>query len=113
MIHGRQPCETIVIDVLPTIRAELAILLLEEYGLSQTKAADLLGVTQAAISQYSTKRRGGTRTLKDYPEIRQRIREMADSIVNGIGDDERGLQLCKLCRICQEMVFGIEDPLRV
>jgi predicted transcriptional regulator len=113
MTHGRQPCETIVTDVLPTIRAELAGILLEEYELSQTKTANLLGVTQAAISQYTTKRRGDAQTLKDYPEIRQIIREMADSLVNGMDDDERAVQLCKLCRICQKDVLGIEEPLLI
>ena len=45
------PCEIIVWDVLPCIRAALAAELVEK-GLSQNEISKMLGITQAAVSQY-------------------------------------------------------------
>ena len=52
------PCETVSKSFLPTLRARVAKELISNYGFSQVKAAELLGTTQAAISQYMSKKRG-------------------------------------------------------
>ncbi|MCK4367790.1 MAG: XRE family transcriptional regulator [Thermoplasmata archaeon] len=109
MTDGKQPCERIVAEILPTLRAKLALTILREYGLSQVKTAELLGVTQAAVSQYTTGRRGDEKVLKDYPNIDDEIAEMAAKLVEGVGNDERERMLCGICRMCQP---GVRSPSR-
>ncbi len=101
MTNGKQPCERIVAEILPTIRAKLALTILEEYGLSQIKTAELLGVTQAAISQYTTGRRGDESVLREFPDIDTEIAKMAAKLVKGLEDGERETMLCGICRMCQ------------
>lgn len=101
MTNGKQPCERIVAEILPTIRAKLALTILEEYGLSQIKTAELLGVTQAAVSQYTTGRRGDENALMEFPDIEAKITKMATKLVEGLEDDERETMLCDICRMCQ------------
>ncbi len=110
MTDGKQPCERIVAEILPTIRARLALTILGEYGLSQIKTAGLLGVTQAAVSQYTTGRRGNDRVLEDYPNIDDEIAEMAAKLVEGVGNDERERMLCGICRMCQPGARGSNRP---
>lgn len=55
---GKVPCEVITWYVLPVIRRELATTLVKEHGITQKKTAELLGLTDAAISQYVSKKRG-------------------------------------------------------
>ncbi len=101
MTNGKQPCERIVAEILPTIRAKLALTILAEYGLSQIKTAELLGVTQAAVSQYTTGRRGDENVLREFPDIDTEIAKMASRLVKGLEDGERETMLCGICRMCQ------------
>jgi hypothetical protein len=101
MTNGKQPCERIVAEILPTIRAKLALTILAEYGLSQIKTAELLGVTQAAISQYTTGRRGDESVLREFPDIDTEIAKMASRLVKGLEDGERETMLCGICKMCQ------------
>ena len=59
-----QPQEVEVYYVLPTIRKELAAAM-KSLGKTQKQIAELLGVTEAAVSQYFSKKRG---THVDLPE---------------------------------------------
>jgi predicted transcriptional regulator len=45
-------------DVLPAIRRELAKELIRKHKLSQRETAEKLGITEAAISQYMSSKRG-------------------------------------------------------
>jgi len=58
------PCETIVWRLLPTIRAEIAKALLNE-NLSQSDAAEKLGISRAAVCQYVKEKRGTDITLDE------------------------------------------------
>jgi predicted transcriptional regulator len=51
------PQEIEVWYIIPAIRKELAKILTEEYGLTQEKAANILGVSKAAVCQYLGKKR--------------------------------------------------------
>jgi predicted transcriptional regulator len=87
------PCEIIVWEVLPCIRAELAIELVE-MGLSQNEISKMLGIAQAAVSQYTTKKRG---TKLDFPhDARAAIKKLADDLVHGSVDDPV-VRICKIC----------------
>lgn len=52
------PQEIEVWYLIPALRRELARIFIRDYGLSQKKAAEILGMTGAAISQYLSSKRG-------------------------------------------------------
>ncbi len=86
----RAPCEERYRKILPFVRSELARVLVTEYHLSQKKVAEILGVTEAAVSQYLKGKRG---KYKDH-RVEKAIRKVAKKIVEG--DDS--LPFCILCR---------------
>ncbi|MCJ2670518.1 MAG: helix-turn-helix domain-containing protein [Thermoplasmata archaeon] len=102
MTVGKQPCERVVAEILPVIRAKVASIIIEEYGLSQTKTAELLGVTQAAISQYATGRRADERALEHLPKVDSEFEKMASRLVEGLDGKERKIIICRICGMCQE-----------
>lgn len=73
------PQEVEVFYILPAIRKELSIAL-KELGKSQKDIAQLLGVTEAAVSQYLSAKRGSD---VEFPqEIKQLIRQAAPRITS-------------------------------
>lgn len=87
------PCEIIVWDVLPCIRAALAAELVER-GLSQNEISKMLGITQAAVSQYTSKKRGSK--LNFQQDAKEEIKKLADDLVHGSKDD-LAVRICKIC----------------
>lgn len=92
-------CEVTANQVLPFIRALVAKRLVEGYGLSQSKAAEKLGMSQPAISQYKRELRGSRTGLKEYPKLL----DMANSLARGVSDgslnqEQATLEFCKICR---------------
>jgi len=53
------PQEIEVWYLIPALRKELAKIFIKKYGLNQKKSAELLGITESAISQYLKSKRGG------------------------------------------------------
>lgn len=109
MIHGKLPCERIVAEVLPTIRARLASIIMHEHGLSQTKTAELIGVTQAAISQYASKRRANEELLHDHPPVADEIAALAVRLVEGISESEMEASVCGICKMFRKSVLEGKD----
>ena len=87
------PCEIIVWEVLPCIRATLAGELINR-GWSQSEIGRTLGITQAAVSQYTSRKRGSG--LKFPSEAQDEIKLLADDLVRGTVDD-LVLRICKIC----------------
>lgn len=52
------PQEIEVWYLIPALRRELAKVFIKDYKMSQKEAADILGITSAAISQYLNSKRG-------------------------------------------------------
>ena len=52
------PQEIEVWYIIPAIRRELTKILIKQYNLKQKKVAMLLGISEAAISQYLSNKRG-------------------------------------------------------
>ena len=90
------PCEIIVWEVLPCIRAALAEELIKR-GLSQNEISKMLGITQAAVSQYTSKKRGSRLNFRE--EAKEEIKKLADDLVHGSVDDLAP----RICRICMEV----------
>ena len=80
-----QPFEVVTSKLLPTIRARLAQVLLDEYKMRQVEVAKHLGITQAAVSHYKTASRGiDPELVKLFPEIDAFVTQMAARIANGM-----------------------------
>ena len=75
--------------------------LVQKYEYSQVQAAEKLGTTQAAISQYLYSKRGGREAtmISDSKEWEKQVEQIADGIVNGkITADDIISQFCQVCK---------------
>lgn len=93
-------CEVIALEVLPAVRAMVARKLTINYGLSQKKAAEKLGVSQPAISQYKRDLRGyKTGLFRENPELLDMVNSIAKRIASGeISGLQSTLEFCELCK---------------
>ena len=92
-----QPFEVVTAKLLPTIRARLAQVLLDEYKMKQVEVAKHLGITQAAVSHYKTMSRGIDRELvKLFPEIDKYVQHLAGRIADGLPQTEHVLSMNEL-----------------
>ena len=94
----KTPCEIVVWYVLPTIRRELAKELVDTYHMKQADVGRLFGVTDAAISQYLKKKRGGSALIENsphYPPFISEIKKSAKAI-----HEKQGETVLELYRIC-------------
>lgn len=90
------PCEVMVWQVLPLVRRELARELVRGHGMSQAEVAKMFDVTDAAISQYLTRKRGGDYSSASmYPEFLAEVAESADRMSSG-----RSTYDAEVCRLC-------------
>jgi len=100
-------CETIGKYVLPVFRSLVAKELVTTYNLTQVEAAQRLGTTQAAISQYINSKRAFKRTEKFVdilPKIQAMARETAKRLANKeIRAEEVGADFCNLCATFSEV----------
>ncbi len=93
-------CELMAIEVLPTVRALIAKRLVEVHGLSQQQAADRLGTTQPAISQYKRELRGyKTNMITRDKKIIEIIDSISRRLASGeIDQQDSALEFCDICR---------------
>ncbi|MBI2542133.1 transcriptional regulator [Candidatus Woesearchaeota archaeon] len=75
------PQEIEVRYILPAIRRELARIFIKEHKLSQKEAAKILGLTEAAISQYQHSKRAKEVVFSE--SVVNEIRESAKRILDG------------------------------
>lgn len=96
----KPPCEIVVSKILPAIRASLAKTLVER-GMQQKEVAEMLGITQPAVSQYLSAARGADqRLLQTFPEINRYAEEMAEKVIGG---ERREMYITYLCKICRRI----------
>jgi len=94
-------CETIGKYVVPVFRSLVAKELVQTHHLTQAEAAQKLGTTQAAISQYVNSKRAA-KSVGQFGDILPRIQAMA-VISAGVlarretGQGEITSDLCRLC----------------
>jgi uncharacterized protein len=94
-------CETIGKYVLPVFRSLIAKELINTHKLTQVEAAQRLGTTQAAISQYINSKRAfkGTEQFGNIlPELQRMAQATAKLLANReITYEEISIDFCKLC----------------
>jgi predicted transcriptional regulator len=90
------PCQEIVWDVLPAIRAAVVIELVEN-GVSQLEAARLLDLAPSAISQYLNRKRGYRIEFEE--PVKASIRHLARDLKAGAETDVVG----RICEICKQL----------
>ncbi len=94
----RPPCEIVVWYVIPTIRSELAKELLN-LGMKQKEISELLDITQPAVSQYISDKRG--HGIKFNDETQNLIREFARGLVEE-KYNQRDI-IPHVCQICKKV----------
>jgi predicted transcriptional regulator len=90
----KSPCEEIVWDVLPSIRAAIAEELVKR-GQSQKEVSQLLGITPPAVSQYVSKKRGYNIEFRE--DIRASIGRLADDLILGKVNNLTD-RICEICK---------------
>jgi predicted transcriptional regulator len=88
------PCQKIVWDVLPAIRAAIAVELVRG-GVSQVEAARMLEIAPSAVSQYLSGKRG-YRIVFDN-DVKESVARLAQDLIdqNPVNVIER---VCGICR---------------
>ncbi|HLC60157.1 MAG TPA: hypothetical protein VJJ52_01895 [Candidatus Nanoarchaeia archaeon] len=81
------PQEIEVRYIIPAIRRELASIFIKEHKLNQKEAAKLLGLTEAAISQYQHSKRAKEVVFSE--DIIYEIRKSAEKILSGSNSKQR------------------------
>lgn len=94
----RPPCEIVVWYVIPTIRSELAKELLN-LGMKQKQISEILDITQPAVSQYISDKRG--HGIKFEPEVQNMIKDFALDLVEGKASQLDIIP--KMCEICKKV----------
>jgi predicted transcriptional regulator len=96
----KSPCEQIVWDVLPSIRAATAGELIKR-GISQKEVSRMLGLTPPAVSQYLSKKRGYNIEFRE--DIRQAIGILADDLIQEkVKGTDLVKRICAICRMLQD-----------
>ncbi|MDR2873844.1 MAG: transcriptional regulator [Methanobrevibacter sp.] len=93
----KQPCELIVWYIIPTTRAVLAKELFK-LGMKQKEISELLDITQPAVSQYLSDKRGG-REIELTEEMGKMIKELAFNLKEGLASKKDIVsEICETCR---------------
>jgi hypothetical protein len=94
----KPPCEIVVWYVIPAIRSELAKELLN-LGMRQKDVSELMDITQPAVSQYITDKRGSGIVLND--DIKQMIKDFAFEL--STGESTKADLIPRTCSICRNV----------
>ena len=92
----KPPCEMVVWYVIPAIRSELAKQLLS-LGMKQKKISELMDITQPAVSQYITDKRGSELELSDH--IKDLVKDFANDLYT-----EKATKLDIIPRTCLSLI---------
>ncbi len=95
------PQEVEVWYLIPAIRKELAKVFIKEYHLKQKQVAEVLGITEAAVSQYLKSKRG--QEVKFSPKEMAEIEKAAKRIA--INDENSTEVLYGLCSVFRGSEF--------
>jgi len=90
-------------SVIPAVRALMAKELVEKRSLKQDEVAEILGVSQSAVSKYTRKIRGYVIKIDNLEEIQPLINEMIDLLISGTYQREAFLKcFCQTCMLIRK-----------
>ncbi len=96
------PCEVGVKTVLPAVKAIMARSILEKYDLNEKETADLLGLSQSAVSRYVGRERGNLLAIEDT-DIVALIDQMVTHLIKQPDNKTNLLKLfCQTCTAIRE-----------
>ena len=101
----KPPCEMVVWYIIPAIRSELAKDLLK-LGMKQKKISELMDITQPAVSQYLTDKRGSGIEFND--DVKALIQDFANDLNEGTATKLDIIP--RTCYICKRI--KTEDVIR-
>jgi predicted transcriptional regulator len=85
--------------VLPAVKAIMARSILEKHGLNEKQTADLLGLSQSAVSRYVGRERGNLLSIENTIEVITLIDQM---VIHLIKEPDNKAAILKLfCQTCQ------------
>ncbi len=90
-------CKTTLNEILPAIRAEIALRMLKR-GFTQIEISKKLGITQPAISQYKQRVRG---SMAGSIHLNESLGKYIDSMITEITESDLNINT-KICRICEK-----------
>jgi predicted transcriptional regulator len=98
------PCEVGVQTVLPAIKALMARTIIEKHGMREKQVAEILGLSQSAISRYTTKDRGNILTIENVPEVQVLIDQIINLLLYGKPHQTAEILelFCQTCKIIRE-----------
>jgi predicted transcriptional regulator len=85
--------------VLPSIRAEITREMVLEHGMLKQDVAKVLGVSNAAVSQYLSSKRGAEADFSE--EVKNEISNFVALMCNGEGTPQVNQSFCPLCKLIQ------------
>jgi hypothetical protein len=104
------PCEVAVKSVLPATRAFISKELIHSYNMKQSDVANLLGITQAAVSKYVRQVRGTAILIDQILEIRALMQNIAQQLAEKqLAGSAFYIQLCEVCKVVRRK--GLMCPL--
>jgi len=108
-------CEVMVLEILPGIRAMVARKLVEDHGFSQKIAAERLGTTQPAISQYKREIRGHrVKMFKNNPKLLGMIGSLVKRTASGeLSQEQIILEFCEMCKFIRSSGIACEAHKRI
>lgn len=97
------PCETMIKQLLPAIRAGVTKELSKRHGLRQVEIASKLGVTQATVSNYlSGNYAKSIKEVENKKAVKENSRKIADLIAKGKTDKKEIVRA--VCDSCKEVL---------
>ncbi len=97
-------CEVIANQVLPTLRALIAKDLMERHNMNQQEAAECLGITQPAISQYRRALRGyKAKVFTKDRNVYLKVTEIGNALARGdMGKEQLASTFCEVCKLLRK-----------
>ena len=99
MQHLILPCEVGVKTVLPAVKAIMARSIVEKHGLNEKQTANLLGLSQSAVSRYIGRERGNLLLIEDATDVIALIDQMVTHLIKE--PDNKAAILNLFCQTCQ------------
>ncbi len=93
------PCEVGVKTILPAVKAVMARSIVAKHGLNEKQTADILGLSQSAVSRYVGRERGNLIEIEGTNEVVTLIDQMVTHLIKRPDNKTEFLKL--FCQTCQ------------